>query len=74
MKWTVRSGTGEAQAEGATAFEACVAALKDSPESFKTLGTIMQAVPEGYTEDDDEQCFYCLSEKVCRKAGLWKGA
>lgn len=69
MKYTISSGGHTMQAEGDTPFDACVAAVKSG--AFDRLGQIMEAIPEGATEDDDDKVVYCSSERVCKDAGMW---
>ena len=68
MKWIVDTADQTWEGEADDAFGACIAAVKS--ERFNSIGTLMQARPEGVDEDDDDNVFYCSGVKVCEAAGM----
>lgn len=69
MKWTIRTaGLEECEANGETAFDACVAAVKTyAPDG--PLGLLMTATPEGSEEWADDMMIVS-TERVLQEAGV----
>lgn len=70
MKWIVDTCDQTWEGEAEDAFSACVEAVKST--AFQSIGQLMQARPEGVSEDDDNNVFYCSGERVCEASGLLK--